>query len=242
MENTLEKPGLDLEPFDPAKETIRLIKVGLNGFVVTDRDTRDLLFNMCKDANKALKTVDAKRLELLRPIKAEKKLLNDQLKKDLEPLTEIERKLEEYAKTELMDPLQGIINEKKTMIIDWDRKEAERVTKIEREAEEKRIADEKAAEEKQKGLSGIQKVEAKQEAEKVQGQDQEETQEKIHHETRKRTGRLKKIWNFKVLDINLVPDKYMIKHVNKLEVERVLGTVTEIPGLEITFEEKMMYQ
>lgn len=269
----------EIAQFDKAKSAIAQIKTNLDNLVITDQSSRDVCFTKCKDAASWRKRVDEKRLELIRPINDELKVLKDDYEAARVPLMERKKMIDEYAKDELLGPLNDSIDSKKQKIIAFDkeeekRREAERqrLEKEKREREEKeRKAKEEAdrkAREKQKKiddekkeaekLKGIARAKAQREADEKKRKAEEEAkaeqdrldkeaedrrkadQEKENELNKKVSGRVKVTKTFQVLDLEKVPDIYIIKTLDKNKVQEAIDDgVEQIPGIIIETHEDL---
>jgi len=173
----------ELEQFDMAKSAIAQIKEGLDQFVLTDQNSRDALFNKCRDAAGWRKRVDEKRLELIRPINDELKVLKEEYEAARVPLMERKKMIDAYAKDELLEPLNASIDAKKQKIIAFDKEEEKK-----REIERQRLENERKAREEQE-----------RKAREAAEQKAREEQEKIEKEKRENEERLKGIARKKAL-------------------------------------------
>ena len=156
-----EKINTELDKFDMAKKGIEEIKTKLN-LVITDNDTRARKFTMSRDANGLRTQVNAKRLELKRPLTAKIKEIKEAYTKAIEqesrPLREAITAIEDYANNKLLAPLDEIISNANDSILAFDKtegerrqKELDRIAKEEKIAEDarlKKIADDKVIEDK----------------------------------------------------------------------------------------------
>lgn len=180
----------EIEQFDFAKKGIAEISGKLENFIVTDKPSRDKLYALCLEASGYKKRIDDKRLELIRPITQRKKELKSEYDNDIAPLDKLKKEIEEYAKNQLMAPLESMIAIKKTGIIDFDRKEAEekarRQKELELEKQRQEEAERKAREDaerkereererleaearkKEEELNGVARAKARREAEEAQ--------------------------------------------------------------------------
>lgn len=275
--------------FDIAKKSVAEIEAKLKRCVLTDRGSRETLFNFCRDADRIRKMIEAKRLELLRPIAEEKKRLKNDFIKSIEPLDDLKKNIENYSKKILVKPLEDAIGESKSKIIIWDRTEEERKAEEQRkieaerqrveeearrkeeqarqeaEAREKKIeADRREAEEaaaKKKGIAAkIAKEKADRDAAEAKEQAELEAAEKIKNAkidaamdrsaiqdreedlNKKSKGREKEEVTWEVTGIDMVPEKYIIKKIDRVAVDLAVKEGTrEIPGIKIIVNKTLKF-
>ena len=229
--------------FTAEQHNVSVITNELKNMVITDRESRDEAFEACKQANTLRGLIDNRRKKFLRPIAFDKKKLKLKFEKDCEPLDELKKNLEAYAKNKLLIPLEAAIATRKRTIIDYDdkmrREEADRLAEIERkkkEAEAKHIADLKKAEEK----TGIAQKIAFQNADiKIESQKEELVKEEIDL-TSKKSGREKSVKNYELVNINQVPERYLKpREVDWTMVKN--SSEGEISGIEITITKELMF-
>jgi len=233
-----------IEKFDVAKTSTNEITHLLENMVITDHDTRNDAYEACKQANALKNEVDEKRLELLRPIAAEKKSMKADHKKELEPLDELKKQIEEYANDNLIGPLNKAIAIRKQTIIAWDdkikREEAERLAEIarkEKEAEKKHIEDLKKTEEK----TGIAKEIAQEQADKKVEESKVDLEQEKVDLLSKKSGRQKTVTRYELEDITKVPEMYLKPREVDWEKVKVINEI-EIPGIKVIKEKELMFK
>ena len=233
-----------IEKFDVAKTSTNEITHLLENMVITDHDTRNDAYAACKQANALKNEVDEKRLELLRPIAADKKSMKADHKKELEPLDELKKQIEEYANDNLIGPLNKAIAIRKQTIISWDdkikREEAARLAAIaekEKEAERKHIEELKKTEEKK----GIAKEIAQEQADqKVEESKVNLEQEKVDLLSKK-SGRQKTVTRYELEDIKLVPEEFL--KPREVDWDKVkFMELPEISGIKVISEKVLMFK
>jgi|ETNmetMinimDraft_30_1059905.scaffolds.fasta_scaffold01123_5 hypothetical protein len=233
-----------IEKFDVAKTSTNEITHLLENMVITDHDTRNDAYEACKQANALKNEVDEKRLELLRPIAAEKKSMKADHKKELEPLDELKKQIEEYANDNLIGPLNKAIAIRKQTIIAWDdkikREEAERLAEIERkrvEAERKHIEDLKKTEEK----TGIAKEIAQEKADQKVEESKVDLEQEKEDLLSKKSGRQKEVIRHELDNIHMVPEEYLKpREVDWVKVKA--AGFKQIPGFNVFKEKELMFK
>ena len=146
---TATETNTDLVVFDSNNTQMIEISGRIKNLVITDKDSRDLAFNLCRDANQMTKLVDTKRLELLRPITAEKKRLKAEYESEIKPLDEKAAQIEAYAKDKLISPLLDTIAAQKKNILAFDDREEKEKAARQKAIDDARKAEEAAARQRQ---------------------------------------------------------------------------------------------
>jgi len=233
-----------IEKFDVAKNSTNEITHLLENMVITDHDTRNDAYAACKQANALKNEVDEKRLELLRPIAAEKKSMKADHKKELEPLDTLRDNIEAYAKENLITPLEKGIAIRKQTIIAWDdkikREEAERLADIEAKrvgAEKKHIEALKKTEEK----TGIAKEIAQEQADQKVEENKAELEQEKENLLSKKSGRQKTVTRYELEDINKVPEKFLKPREVDWDLVKFME-LPEITGIKTISEKVLMFK
>jgi len=215
----------ELAKFDPIRKAITDISKKLKGFLVTGNDTRERAFTISRDANGLKNQVEAKRKELQREFKADKKGIkekyNSLMNAEIGPIDEILNDIEFVAKKELLEPIQSAINEINEKILAFDKEEEKR-----REKERLRIEEEnrKAEEKARKKREAEEKVERDRLAkEKAKADKKLEAENKtgIQAKLAAKKAEEKRVENQRIADEKIEADKKLEKErKEKFEIEK----------------------
>lgn len=221
-----------LQQFDQLKADIILkVSPSLN-IKVDDKPTMNQAVLAGKEAKHYLKMIEEKRKELVAPLNAEVKAINDRAKEISEPIL----KVENHLKGQLTS--------------------YERVLEKERQAEQERIdaenqkkreeLEEKARQEKERqelaasfGLEDGDEVAQKRQELVAKAEQERETAELDRQEKEQskavssnRVSGARKVWKFDVIDASAVPREFLI--VDESAIRRAVGNgAREIPGVKI---------
>ena len=233
-----------VEEFNKSKQSVDNFVSGLDNMVITDRETRDDAFEMCKQANTIVKDVDGQRKKFNRAIKSETDTLKTQYEIDLKPWKKLKSNIDDYSKQTLLIPVQNAISDKKQEIIAFDdkmrREEQARLAEIERkkkEAEKKHLEELKKAEPKRGVAYDISSNRATQNLETRQDELKKEKEDL----TSKKSGREKVVLIYELQDVNLVPEEYLKpREVNWFKVRS--SELDSIQGINITKEKRLLFK
>lgn len=120
-EEVIVSSKVDLTLFDPNKKQMEVVSNLIKNMVITDESSRDKAFNLCQDANYMINLVEKKRLELLKPYRAEKAKEKLEYEEKLKPIDAKMKDIMTYACEKLINPLQRIVNEKHQAIIAFNK-------------------------------------------------------------------------------------------------------------------------
>jgi len=202
----------ELTQFDTAKKEVAILTQKLEGFVITSPESREILFNNALTANKIRNRIDSKRKELTEPYRTAKSDLikqHDDEKKRLD--VEIKR-INDYAKNDISQPLEVSIETAKISIRHWDGEQAKIKADKEAKLEKERLeieAKAKREEEEAKKQSGIIAKLALKKAEEKKVESLEVIRTEEATLNTKKKGREVEVITWGVIDISIVPDRLL---------------------------------
>lgn len=237
---------LELTQFDTAKKEVTILTQKLEGFVITSPESREDLFNNALTANKIRNRIDSKRKELTEPYRTAKSNLIKQHKDEKGRLDEEIKKIDDYAKNDISQPLETAISVAKISIRHWDGEQAKIKADKEAKLEKERLeieAKAKREEEEAKKQSGIIAKLALKKAEekKVESLEIIRTEE-VTLNTKKR-GREVEIVSWEVTDFNVIPREFLIINVDKVAIKKAVDMgIIDIPGIKVSTRKELKFQ
>ncbi len=236
----------DLVQFDKAKNEVVTLTAKLDGFVITDVASRDILFNLAKESNRVRKLIDNKRLEITEPFRTEKTRIIAEHKKEKTDLDEKIKLVDNYAKNDIAGPLEVSIATAKSSIIHFDGEEAKRKAEAQKKIDDEKIRIEKELKEEEEKAKAKTGIAAKIALKKVEVKSQHAMDAVVFQQKAidtKPKGREVEVATWELFNIRAVPKEFLVVNIDKSKIQKSIDAGEKnIPGIKITYKKEMRFQ